>query len=59
MGKAKAAQVVHDMMIAKHVKVELIPQSDSRSRTVVRILGGEAAEGPFRASRSARDHHAS
>ena len=35
MEKAKAAQVVHDMTIAKHIDVEVLSQSESRSRTVV------------------------
>ncbi|KAJ2987173.1 hypothetical protein NUW58_g4652 [Xylaria curta] len=35
MEKAKAAQAVHDMTIAKHVDVEVLSQSESRSRTVV------------------------
>ncbi|KAI1275017.1 putative actin-binding protein Fragmin [Xylaria sp. FL0933] len=51
MEKAKAAQVVHDMTIAKHIDVEVLSQSESRSRTVVSLLGGEDAEGPFRVAR--------
>ncbi|KAI1412685.1 putative actin-binding protein Fragmin [Hypoxylon sp. FL1857] len=51
MEKAKAAQVVHDMTIAKHIDVEVISQTESRSRTVVSMLGGEDVEGPFRAPR--------
>ncbi|KAI0189601.1 hypothetical protein EV127DRAFT_105905 [Xylaria flabelliformis] len=51
MEKAKAAQVVHDMTIAKHIDVEVLSQSESRSRMVVSLLGGEDAEGPFRAAR--------
>ncbi|OTA99319.1 hypothetical protein M426DRAFT_16550 [Hypoxylon sp. CI-4A] len=51
MEKAKAAQVVHDMTIAKHVDVEVLSQTESRSRTVVAMIGGEGAEGPFRAQR--------
>ncbi|KAI0418180.1 putative actin-binding protein Fragmin [Xylaria grammica] len=51
MEKAKAAQVVHDMTIAKHVDVEVLSQSESRSRTIVSLLGGEDAEGPFKAAR--------
>lgn len=35
MEKAKAAQVVHDMTIAKHVDVEVLSQSESRSRMVI------------------------
>ncbi|KAF2972047.1 hypothetical protein GQX73_g1600 [Xylaria multiplex] len=51
MEKAKAAQVVHDMTIAKHVDVEVLSQPESRSRIVVNLLGGEDAEGPFKAAR--------
>ncbi|KAI0803448.1 putative actin-binding protein Fragmin [Xylaria sp. FL0064] len=51
MEKAKAAQVVHDMTIAKHIDVEVLSQSESRSRTVVSLLGGEVVEEPFRAAR--------
>ncbi|KAL7619966.1 hypothetical protein AAE478_010513 [Parahypoxylon ruwenzoriense] len=51
MEKAKAAQVVHDMTIAKHIDVEVLSQSESRSRTVVAMLDGEEAEGPFTAPR--------
>lgn len=42
MEKAKAAQVVHDMTVAKHVDVEVVSQADSRSHVVVRLLGGES-----------------
>ncbi len=42
MAKAKAAQVVHDMTIAKHIDVEVLAQADSRSRLVVDLLGGKA-----------------
>lgn len=41
MEKAKAAQVVHDMTLAKHVDVEVIAQTESRSRRVVDLLGGD------------------
>ncbi|CAJ2508833.1 Uu.00g138590.m01.CDS01 [Anthostomella pinea] len=51
MEKAKAAQVVNDMTIAKHVDVEVLSQSESRSRTVVSMLGGDEAEGPFTSPR--------
>lgn len=40
MEKAKAAQVVHDMTIAKHVEVEVVSQSESRSHAIVAMLGG-------------------
>ncbi|KAI1483776.1 actin depolymerizing protein [Daldinia eschscholtzii] len=51
MEKAKAAQVVHDMTIAKHLDVEVVSQTESRSRTVVTMLGGDNAEGPFQKPR--------
>lgn len=41
MEKAKAAQVVHDMTIAKHVEVEVLSQAESRSSRVVDLLGGD------------------
>ena len=41
MEKAKAAQVVHDMTLAKHVDVEVLSQAESRSRRVVDLLGGD------------------
>ncbi|KAI9150132.1 Severin [Paramyrothecium foliicola] len=41
MEKGKAAQVVHDMTLAKHVDVEVLAQSESRSRRVVDLLGGD------------------
>lgn len=41
MEKAKAAQVVHDMTLAKHVDVEVIAQAESRSRRIVDLLGGD------------------
>ncbi|KAJ3578779.1 hypothetical protein NPX13_g1787 [Xylaria arbuscula] len=56
MEKAKAAQVVHDMTIAKHTDVEVLSQSESRSRTVVSLLGGESADGPFNAPRPIVSH---
>lgn len=43
MEKAKAAQVVHDMTLAKHVDVEVVAQAESRSRRVVDLLGGDAS----------------
>ncbi|KAI0150637.1 putative actin-binding protein Fragmin [Xylariaceae sp. FL1272] len=51
MERAKAAQVVHDMTIAKHVDVEVLSQTESRSRTVVSMLGGEDAHEPFQCRR--------
>lgn len=46
MEKAKAAQVVHDMTIAKHVEVEVLSQTESRSRLVVEMLGGDKDAAP-------------
>ncbi|KAM7184087.1 putative actin-binding protein [Rhypophila sp. PSN 637] len=52
MEKAKSAQVVHDMTQAKCVDVEVLSQSESRSRVVVNMLGGEdAAAGEFHCAR--------
>jgi gelsolin len=44
MEKAKAAQVVHDMTLAKHIDVEVLTQAESRSRVVVDLLGGKDAD---------------
>lgn len=41
MEKAKAAQVVHEMTLAKHVDVEVVAQSESRSQRIVNMLGGD------------------
>ncbi|KAK7733301.1 hypothetical protein SLS53_008198 [Cytospora paraplurivora] len=46
MEKAKAAQVVHDMTEAKHVEVEVLSQTESRSRLVVEMLGGDKDAAP-------------
>lgn len=46
MEKAKAAQVVHDMTIAKHIDVEVLSQTESRSRLVVDMLGGDKDAAP-------------
>jgi gelsolin len=52
MEKAKAAQVVNDMTLAKHIDVEVLAQTDSRSRLVVDLLGGRNAnQSEFHASR--------
>ncbi|GKT87606.1 actin-binding protein [Colletotrichum tofieldiae] len=40
MEKAKAAQVVNDMTLAKHIDVEVLAQEESRSRVIVTLLGG-------------------
>ncbi|ORY05672.1 actin depolymerizing protein [Basidiobolus meristosporus CBS 931.73] len=45
MEKAKAAQIVHDMTLAKHVDVEVLSQLDSGSRRVLEELGaGDESE---------------
>ncbi|KZZ90863.1 Gelsolin [Moelleriella libera RCEF 2490] len=44
MEKAKAAQVVHDMTLAKHVDVEVVAQSEPRSRRVLELLDGFSAD---------------
>ncbi|KAH7122895.1 hypothetical protein EDB81DRAFT_222500 [Dactylonectria macrodidyma] len=41
MEKGKAAQVVHDMTVAKHADVEVLSQSEFRSRRIVDLLGGD------------------
>jgi len=42
--KARAAQVVHDMTIAKHVDVEVISQNEPRSSIIFNLLGGKDAQ---------------
>lgn len=52
--KMKAAQVVNDLTIAKHVDVEVLSQSESRSKVVVDYLGGgdiNPLETKFKAAR--------
>ena len=52
MEKAKAAQVVNDMTLAKHIDVEVLSQLESRSRIIVDLLGGkEADQSTFQAPR--------
>ncbi|KAJ5555376.1 hypothetical protein N7535_007811 [Penicillium sp. DV-2018c] len=41
MEKAKAAQVVNDLTMAKHVDVEVLSQLEGRSRVFVDLLGGK------------------
>jgi gelsolin len=41
MEKAKAAQIVHDMTLAKHVNVEVLSQLESRSVVFADMLGGQ------------------
>lgn len=52
MEKAKSAQVVHDMTIAKHVDVEVLSQTESRSRVVFEMLGGDKDSAP-----ASEDYH--
>ncbi|KAF2255308.1 actin depolymerizing protein [Trematosphaeria pertusa] len=40
MEKLKAAQVVNDLTVAKHVDVEVLSQSEARSKVFVDYLGG-------------------
>lgn len=54
MEKAKAAQIVHDMTIAKHVEVEVLSQTESRSRLVVDMLSGDKDAAP-----AAEEYHRS
>lgn len=42
--KAKAAQVAHDMTLAKHIDVEVLSQSEARSKIVVDLLGGKGVD---------------
>lgn len=44
MEKAKAAQVVNDLTLAKHIDVEVLSQNEARSRVVVDLLGGQGVE---------------
>lgn len=44
MEKAKAAQVVNDMTLAKHVDVEVLSQLESRSKIFVDLLGGKEVD---------------
>ncbi|KAJ4370432.1 hypothetical protein N0V83_004950 [Neocucurbitaria cava] len=41
MEKLKAAQVVNDLTIAKHVDVEVLSQTEARSKIIVDALGGQ------------------
>ncbi|KAJ9156786.1 Actin depolymerizing protein [Coniochaeta hoffmannii] len=52
MEKAKAAQVVHDMKLAKHVEEEVLSQTESRSRVIVKLLGGDGEEEAYRSEYS-------
>jgi gelsolin len=44
MEKAKAAQVVNDLTIAKHVDVEVLSQAESRSAVIVDLLSGRGID---------------
>lgn len=46
MEKAKAAQVVNDMTLAKHIDVEVLSQLESRSKIIVDLLGGKEVGQP-------------
>ncbi|KAJ5099976.1 actin depolymerizing protein [Penicillium argentinense] len=55
MEKGKAAQVVNDMTLAKHIDVEVLSQLESRSKIVVDLLGGkEVTQSTFQAPRPGR-----
>ncbi|KAL4937934.1 hypothetical protein BDV06DRAFT_65325 [Aspergillus oleicola] len=52
MEKAKAAQVVNDMTLAKHIDVEVLSRHESRSSIVVGLLGGrDVVQSTFKAPR--------
>ncbi|KAL4966443.1 gelsolin family protein [Aspergillus stella-maris] len=52
MEKAKAAQVVNDMTLAKHIDVEVLSRHESRSSVVVGMLGGrDIVQSEFHAPR--------
>ncbi|KAJ5167456.1 uncharacterized protein N7482_006237 [Penicillium canariense] len=52
MEKAKAAQVVNDMTLAKHIDVEVLSQLESRSKIIVDLLGGkEVKQSTFQSPR--------
>ncbi|KAJ4309614.1 hypothetical protein N0V94_008846 [Neodidymelliopsis sp. IMI 364377] len=44
MERLKAAQVVNDLTVAKHIDVEVLAQEEARSKVVVDYLGGESLE---------------
>jgi gelsolin len=44
MEKAKAAQVVNEMTLAKHVDVEVLSRHEARSKVVVDLLGGQGVD---------------
>uniref|UniRef100_A0A093VMZ3 Severin n=1 Tax=Talaromyces marneffei PM1 TaxID=1077442 RepID=A0A093VMZ3_TALMA len=55
MEKAKAAQVVSDLTLAKHIDVEVLSQTEARAKIVVDLLGGgDAAQSSYRTGRPIR-----
>lgn len=44
MEKVKAAQVVNEMTLAKHAEVEVIAQTESRSKVFIDYLGGDGVD---------------
>lgn len=59
MEKAKSAQIVQDMIIAKHVEVEVLSQTESRSRLIVEMLGGDEDDAPATEYHKVRPVHSS
>jgi gelsolin len=51
MEKARAALVVGDLTIAKHVDTEVVSQSEGRARRVVELLGGGTDDAGFSSAR--------
>ncbi|KAL2829496.1 putative actin-binding protein Fragmin [Aspergillus cavernicola] len=52
MEKAKAAQVVNDMTLAKHIDVEVLSRHEARSKIIVDLLGGkDVVQATFEAPR--------
>lgn len=52
MEKAKAAQVVSEMTLAKHIEVEVLAQTDARSRILANMLGADSVtQHDFKSSR--------
>ena len=53
--KAKAMQIVHDLRLAKHVEVEVLAQTERKSKIIVEMLGvGEDQDVPFHGFKSPR-----
>lgn len=46
MEKAKAAQVVNDLTLAKHMDVEVLSQTEARAKNVIDLLGGGESQQP-------------